>query len=151
MVPFVSSGRTAPLESPGFLRTRSRILLRINFQICVAHFAFPRIRYAFEVRSRQYPPRRDRVWKLFGESHGGHDRLGEKACSRTDPQVVDRRSVLLNKQGARGASAVHEADVEARHGGNKRRLGIRAATENRRNRFLHRIKRNLLNIKRAFP
>ena len=40
MVHVVPSRRTAPLESPGFLHTRSRLLM----QICVTYFAFPRMR-----------------------------------------------------------------------------------------------------------
>ena len=109
------------------------------------------MRQAFEVRAQQYSLRRDRVLEFLGENDGGHGRLGEKARSRIEPLVVDHRLVFLNNHRARGASAVQAAGVEARHGDNKRRQGIRTATENRRNLFLHCSKRSLLNSQLAFP
>ena len=92
LVPFVPSRRTATFESPGFLPSRNHVFLRIHVQICVAHFAFPRMRYACEVLAQQYSPRRDRIWEfIIMESHGGHGRLGEKVRSRIEPPVFDRR------------------------------------------------------------
>ena len=117
------------------------------YTLCISKDA----RYAFEVRAQQYFPCHGRVWELLGEIHGGHDRLGEKSRSRTEPLFLDHRLVLLNSQVARGASAVQEAGVEARHSDNKKRQGIRKATDNRSNVSLLYSKRSLLKIQHAFP